>query len=142
MSQITSMHWTHASRLPTLTGERRFAMSEILGHGAYLCLRRSGGSALGRAEAANIAALARRLELQNEFDPAATPPRESIAFLRRLGATADIADDDVLRADAVIHVASKRAEAIAEFCGEASRLLAPAARARVVGGVVRPKSYT
>ncbi len=49
---------------------------------------------------------------------------ESIAFLRRHGATAgDIVDGDVLGADWVIHVASPRGEAVAEFCGEVARLL-------------------
>jgi hypothetical protein len=31
---------------------------------------------------------------------------------------------------------------VAEFCGEAARLLEPAARVRVLSGVVRPKAYT
>ena len=118
-------------------------MDEILGHGAYLCVRRSAVSRGGRAEAGRVAALAGRLELHNEFAPAATPTGESIAFLRRLGATkADIADEDVLQADAVIHVASRRGDVIAEFCGEASRLLASVAHIRVLSGVVRPKTYT
>jgi len=91
-------------------------MEEILGHGAYRCVRRSAGSSGGLAEAGRVAALAGRLELHNEFAPAATPTGESIAFLRRLGATkADIADEDVLRADAVIHVASRRGEVIADM---------------------------
>ncbi|OLB94311.1 MAG: hypothetical protein AUH30_18025 [Candidatus Rokubacteria bacterium 13_1_40CM_68_15] len=88
-------------------------MSEILAHGAYLCLRRFGGGDVGSAGAARVAALAERLQLRNEFDPEWTPSRESIAFLRRHDATpGDIADDDLLQADWVIHVASKRQEAI------------------------------
>ena len=120
-----------------------FLAREILGHGAYLCLRRSGDRDVRSAGATRIAALADRLGLRNEFDPGGKPPRESIAFLRRHGATpGDIADDDVLRADWVIHVASQAAEPVSEFCQEASRLLAPAAHVRVLRGVVRPKNYT
>ena len=119
-----------------------FLAREILNHGAYLCLRRSEGGDV-RTVAAPIGALAARLGFVNEFDPGGTPPRESIAFLRRLGAVpADIADLDIRQADGVIHVASRRPEAIAEFCGEASRLLTPAARVRVLQGIVRPKNYT
>jgi hypothetical protein len=120
-----------------------FLDREILGHGAYLCLRRVTGGDVRKVEAARVDVLAERLGLRNEFDPSAAPPRESVAFLRRHAGTAgDIPDDDVLQADWVIHVASKRAETVAEFCGEASRLVAPAARVHVLGGVVRPKNYT
>jgi hypothetical protein len=120
-----------------------FLAREILGHGAYLCLRRSDGGDLQSAGARRIAALAERLGLRNEFDPGGKPPRESIAFLRRQGATpGDIADDDVLQADAVIHVASQGPDAVAEFCAEAARVLAPAAQVHILRGVVRPKNYT
>jgi hypothetical protein len=116
---------------------------EIVGHGAYLCGRRADGGDVRRAGAERIASLAGRLGLRNEFEPGDPALRESIAFLRRHGATAgDIADADVLGADWVIHVASRRGDAVAEFCGEVSRLLAPAARLRVLAGVVRPKNYT
>jgi hypothetical protein len=126
-----------------MTSADEVGTQEILGYGAYLCLRRTDAGAAGTAGAARVAALAERLGLKNEFDAGATPPRESIAFLRRHGATpADIADEELLQADAVIHVASKRPEVIPEFCGEASRLFSPTARVRVLHGVVRPKSYT
>src|SRR5213593_1574286 len=83
-----------------------FLASEILGHGAYLCVRRSGSGDVRSAGANRVAALAQRLQLRNEFDPGAAPSRESIAFLRRRGGTkGDLADDDVLQADWVIHVA-------------------------------------
>src|ERR1700730_6217638 len=118
-----------------------FLASEILGHGAYLCLRRSDGGDLRKVEAAPVDALAQRLSLRNEFDPGETPV-DSIAFLRRQGATpADIADDAVLHADWVIHVASKRPEAIAELGAEATRLLSPAVRVHVLQGVRRPQTY-
>src|SRR5262249_19254973 len=70
-------------------------------------------------------------------------PADSVAFLRRVDATsADIADDGLLHADAVVHVASPKPEPVQDFCAEASRLLAPLATVRVLGGVVRPKVYT
>src|SRR5207245_10969045 len=101
--------------------------SEILGHGAYLCLRRSSGGDAGKAAAAPIDALAQRLGLRNEFDPGETPPVESIAFLRRQGATpADLADDAVLQADWVIHVAPKRPAPNTELTATAARLPSPA----------------
>ncbi len=120
-----------------------FLASEILGHGAYLCVRRSGNGDVRRAGAARISTLAERLQLRNEFDPGTPPSRDSIALLRRRDATkGDVTDDDLLQAEWVIHVASKREEAVGEFCGEASRLLEPVARVRVLSGVVRPKNYT
>ena len=71
------------------------------------------------------------------------PAKDSFALLRRHGATArDVADSAVLDADAIVHVTSPRAEIVAEFRAEAPRLLAPAARARVLAGQVRPKNYT
>jgi hypothetical protein len=107
------------------------------GYGAYLCVR----SVDGRPDSAAIGALCDRLGLANEFHgrPAAG---ESVAFLQRRGATAGaIADEDVLRADAVIHVASRRAGVVEAFCDEATRLLAPA-RVRVLAGVIGTKNYT
>src|SRR5207245_11639728 len=83
--------------------------SEILGHGAYLCLRRSSSGDLGKAAAAPIDALAQRLGLRNAFGPGETAPTEPIAVLRRQEATpADIHHDAVLQADGVARVASKR----------------------------------
>ncbi len=120
-----------------------FLARDILGHGAYVCVRRADSAVALSEASAGIASLARRLELRNEFDPHDTGPGGSIAFLRRRAATpGDIADDDVLQADAVVHVASKRTEAVDEFCGESSRLLAKGAPVRVLRGVQRPKNYT
>src|SRR5262249_38458435 len=117
--------------------------NEVLGHGAYLCLRRSGTGDLGAAAAAPVEALAQRLGLHNEFEPGNPPPAESIAFLRRQGASpADIADEAVLHAAWGVHVASKRPEAIAELSAEAARLISPAVRVHVLQGVRRPRSYT
>jgi hypothetical protein len=107
------------------------------GYGAYLCARAAGA----RPDSSALAALCTKLGLANEFDgrPAGG---ESVAFLRRHGAAAGaIVDDEVLQADWVIHVASKRSEIVESFCREASRLLAPA-RARVLAGVIGTKNYT
>lgn len=120
-----------------------FLAREIVRHGAYVCMRRSAGGDGRAAAAAAVPALAERVELQNEFTPGAAPPRNSIAFLRRHAATpGQIADDDVLEADWIVHVASDRPEPVAEFCAETSRLLGHAARLRILSGVVRPMNYT
>jgi hypothetical protein len=119
-----------------------FLAREIVGHGAYLCLRRRNDADPGGV-GARVAALVERLGLTNEFEAGGTPSRGSVAFLRRRGATpADIGDEDVLRAECVLHVASTQAEIVDEFCGEASRLLSPLADVHVLRGVVRPKNYT
>jgi hypothetical protein len=87
--------------------------------------------------------VADRLGLRNEFEAREGHPPEAIAFLRRVGAIpADIADGELVRADAVVHVASATAAPVAEFCAELARLLGSAVELRVLGGVVRPKNYT
>jgi hypothetical protein len=116
--------------------------AEALRHGAYLCLRVADG-ARAHARAADIPGLVERLGLHNEFAPAAGPPDATVAFLRRVGATpAAIADDGLLHADAVVHVAAPTAAPVAEFCAEVARLLAPTVTPRVLGGEVRPMTYT
>ena len=114
---------------------------EVLRHGAYVCLRPANGADARALATVAIPALAEKLGLANEFGrPAAS---ESIAFLRRVGATpADIADDGLLDADAVVHVASPTAEPVRDFCAEAARILGPVASVRILGGVVRPRVYT
>jgi hypothetical protein len=120
-----------------------FLARDVLGHGAYLCLRRSAGERPPRETARVLDTLVADLGLRNEFDPGTPPGKESVALLRRRTATpGDIADADVLEADAVVHVASPRAEVVARFCAEAPTLLAPALRARVLAGELRPKNYT
>jgi hypothetical protein len=116
--------------------------SEILGHGAYVCLRRVEGAAAPPATAP-LRSLTERLGLRNEFEPDHPPGHESFALLGRHGATpADIADEGILRADWIVHVASSRGEVVDELCESVTKLLAPVARARVLRGVVRPKNYT
>lgn len=118
-------------------------MNEILGHGAYMCLRPASDADVRPVAAAPIAALAKQLELGDEFSPAGPPPSEAIAFLRRWSATAgDIADDAVLEAEWVVHVASRSPAPVSTFCREAERLLKPYAVVRVLAGVIRPRSYS
>jgi hypothetical protein len=120
-----------------------FLAREILGHGAYLCGRRTADGDVHAAGAGRIAALAGRLGLRNEFEPGAPASRESIAFLRRQGGAAgDVDDPDLLDAEWVVHVASARGETVTEFCDAVTGLLKSAARVRVLAGVVRPKNYT
>jgi hypothetical protein len=116
---------------------------EILRHGAYVCLRLGGGDAVRAAASVAIPALAAKLGLESEFAPAAGPPAQSIAFLRRQGAAPGaVADEGVGDADAVVHVAAPTAQPVGDFCAEAARLLGPVGRLRVIGGVVRPRTYT
>jgi hypothetical protein len=115
---------------------------DVLRYGAYVCLR-VPEDARPAAASAEVPSLAESLRLQNEFDSGEGHPSDAIAFLRRVDAEPrDIVDDDLLLADAVIHVASRSAATVAEFCAGALRLLGAAAEAVVLEGVVRPPSYT
>ncbi|HEU5196612.1 MAG TPA: hypothetical protein VFW70_17870 [Methylomirabilota bacterium] len=116
--------------------------TEVLRHGAYLCLG-VPPEARGRLASAAIPALAERLGLRNEFEPGAGHPPSAVAFLRRVGAAPGaIPDDELVRADVVVHVAAAAAAPVNEFCAEAARLLAPVLKPRVLQGVVRPRDYT
>src|SRR5262249_19064108 len=132
----------HASRRCAML-DNSILPREVLRHGAYVCVRLADGVDPRAAAGLAIPALAEKLGLVNEFEPAAGPPAQSIAFLRRHG-TRDgaIADDGVARADAVVHVAAPTAQPVSDFCAEAARLLGPLARLRVIGGGGRPKGYT
>jgi len=116
--------------------------SEAVSYGAYLCLRATPGV---RRVAAGVAvpALVDRLGLRNEFEPGVALSADTIAFIRRVDATAgDIADEQLLAADAVVHVASATAARVTEFCAKTACLLGRAVATRVLDGVVRPPSYT
>jgi hypothetical protein len=116
--------------------------TEAVRHGAYVAIA-APGEARRIAASAAVPELVHRLGLQNEFDVTAGHPREAVAFLRRGDASAaDLEDDRLLRADAVVHVASPAPGPVGEFCAEITRLLGPAIETRVVGGIVRPKIYT
>src|SRR6266850_503181 len=140
MTILRSLHWTRR-HVRGYRAARRCVMldnsvlaGEVLRHGAYVCLRLADGADARAVAGAAIPALAEKLGLQNEFAPAAGPPSQSIAFLRRHGATPGaLADDGVAQADAVVHVAAPTASPVSDFCAEATRLL---------GAVVRPRTYT
>jgi len=115
--------------------------TDALRHGAYVLLRVPPSA---RKAAARIAlpALAERLGLRNEFQPGGDHPPEAYALLRRIGATpAEIADEALLHADAIVHVASATAGPVADLCAELVRLAGPL-EPRVIGGIVRPMNYT
>src|SRR5207249_7795621 len=149
MAILRSMHWTHGRPAGTVR-VRRCAMldnsvlaGEILRHGAYVCVRLADGADPRGVAGAAIPALAEKLGLVNEFEPAGGPPALAIAYLRRHGAAAGaVADDGVAQANAVVHVAAPTAQLVSDFCAEATRLLGSMARLRVIGGVVRPRTYT
>ncbi|MGH9379715.1 MAG: hypothetical protein ACRD2Z_03765 [Thermoanaerobaculia bacterium] len=114
----------------------------ILRHGAYLCLAFRTDARRAVAEAP-VAALVERLGFCDELDAADGHPPQAVAFLRRVGATpADLADDRLLGADAVVHVAAAAVEPVDRFLAGAARLLSPAAEVSVLRGVVRPTRYT
>ena len=116
---------------------------EIIRHGAYICLRVAGEAAARAAAGLPVPALATRLTLANEYDAAEAPAPDSIAFLQRQAAAPGaIADEGVLHADAVVHVASRTLGLVDDFCAEVTRLLGPGVTARVLRGVVHPKNYT
>ena len=130
------------SQLTSVTND--VLSTEVLRHGAYVCLR-VPDEARRPARTAGVAALAERLGLRNEFEPGEGHPSEAVAFLRRVSASATaggIADDHLLRTDAILHVASPSAAPVTEFCAEVERLLGGSVRAVVLRGVVRPPNYT
>jgi len=116
--------------------------SAPLRHGAYICLRLPADAAARRRLAnLDVPALAARCGLRNEFE---TPePAEAIAFVRRLAATAgDIADEALLATEAIVHVAAPTAQSVLTFRAELGRLVQPTVEPHVLGGVVRPLSFT
>jgi hypothetical protein len=145
MEIVRTMHCTYralvasfaAMTSPTRASDLR--SDEPVRHGAYVCLQARDLPRLG----APVRALAERLGLRNEFAPGGDHPSEAIAFLRRISAApAALADDELVRADAIVHVASAAPAAVGEVCAELTRLLGPAAPPRILGGVVRPTAYT
>lgn len=96
------------------------------------------------AAKAAVPALAERLGLQNEFNVGTSGhPPKAIAFLRRKDATAaDVDDDELLGADAIVHIASGTQASAIEFCTGLARMLGQTIKHRVLDGVVRPPTYT
>lgn len=81
--------------------------------------------------------------LANEYAAREGHPTNAVAFIRRIEAMpADIADDALLNANAVVHVASPVESLVAGFCAELAAALGPAVVTRVLSGVVRPPSFT
>jgi hypothetical protein len=148
---------------PTTANDLR--SDEPIRHGAYVCFRAPRAAReLGPA----VRALAERLGLRNEFEPGADHPRDAIAYLRRIeersesrgrgpagfaggewarplgieATPAAIADDELMHASAIVHVAAPTSGPVGELCTELGRLLGRDAAPRVLGGVVRPPSFT
>src|SRR5262245_22591594 len=100
-------------------------------HGAYVCLTEPPAGL-------DVPALAAGLGLRNEFEHPDTDL--AVAYVRRESAGAGaVADDGLLGAAAVVHVAAPTAEPVAEFCAAFDGRIPGA---RVLGGVVRPPRYT
>src|SRR5690242_6809182 len=111
-------------------------------YGAYLCLAVPPELRKSAASAA-VPQLADRLGLRNEFASGDGHPPDAIAFLRRGAAIqADISDGQLLGANAIVHIASARAELVKEFCAELACLLDPQITPHAIEMVVRPKKYT
>src|SRR4051794_28548703 len=113
-------------------------------HGAYLCLTAAHRE---RRIAGELRALAEQLELRNESEPGDGHPRQAIGFLRRVDAApppraSDLADDALLATAAIVHVAAPSPAPVEALCRQLTELLAPAASPRMLGGVVRPMTYT
>src|SRR5258707_2604439 len=111
MAMAGYMHWTYrAPPAYRVSQEVHMRASDVqptesLRHGTYLCLNVPAGAQRAAAGAA-VPPLAARLGRRNEFEPGDGHPPDANAFLRRLVATpGHIADDSVLGADAVVHVA-------------------------------------
>ena len=70
-------------------------------------------------------------------------PEEAVAYLRRVAATpAQIPDEDLVGAGAVLHVASPSAALVTELCAELKHLMGSEVTLRVLRGVVGPTQYT
>jgi hypothetical protein len=111
-------------------------------YGAYICLSVPAASQVAVA-GADVPALAERLGLHNEYGSTGGDPVQSIAYLRRVSAVpGQITDDGLQGAGVIVHVAAMTPEPITEFRAGLAHLLGPAITPRVLGGVVRPLSYT
>src|SRR5262249_37552766 len=116
--------------------------ADAVRHGAYVCVSAARETCPALA-AAPVTALAARVGLQNEFAARDGHPRAALAFLRRVESTAgQISDEEVSQAAVVIHAASNDGGVVSTFCEECERMLANAARVRVLSGTVQPMRYT
>jgi len=111
-------------------------------YGAYICLSIPASRRAAAADA-DVPGLAEQLGLHNEFDSAGGDPPQSIAYLQRVSAApGQIADDGLLGAEAIVHVAAMAPELVSDFRTGLARLLGPAVTPRVLAGGARPLSYT
>jgi len=111
-------------------------------HGAYICLSAST-DATDALAAADIPAIALRHGLHNEYFAQEGHPQEAIAFLRRVDVKpADIEDEGLAAATAIVHVASNDAATVAAVTAGIEALLPATVRARVLTGTVPPTQYT
>ncbi len=114
----------------------------ILRHGAYICLdvdaaRRSP------VRSALVDELVAQHALANEHNVQNGHPEHAIGFLRRADAVpGDIDDGALLRAGAVVHVASADGERVRQFCNAFEGIVGQECVSRVLTGVVRPTLYT
>lgn len=117
---------------------------DAIRYGAYVCLTVPPDER-SAVRSAPIGELTERLGLSNEFQTQDGHPAEAVAFLRRVEATnADIEDEGLFHAEAVVHVASARPEPVAQFCEELRGLLmlTPTVKPYIMRGVLRPSKYT
>src|SRR4030095_2450701 len=115
--------------------------TEILRHGAYLCLQVPDSERRATASM-DVEALAQRFSLKNEFESRDRHPNEAIAFLPRIEATASaLSDERLLNANALVHIAAPTSGPITQFCEQLVSLLGPTIKVGVLSGVVRPMSY-
>jgi hypothetical protein len=119
-----------------------FRPTEILRHGVYLCFHVPDDQ---KQIAANIdvAALAQRFSLKNEFDSRGGHPDEAIAFIRRIDVTTgEVVDEGLVNANVIVHVAAPSVAPVTQFCEQLTSLLGPSIKFRILRGVVRPMSFT
>lgn len=117
-------------------------LTDVLRHGAYVCLR-VPPEARASLAALPVHALASSLGLAGEFSTTGGHPEQAIAFLRRHDATpAQIADDGILAADAIVHVAAPHAVTVSTFCVALQGLLSARVTPYILPGGVRPTRYT
>ncbi len=112
-------------------------------HGAYVAVRAKAGAATRALAEAPIDEIAGRFGLGNEFDAPVDPAAGAVAFLRRIDATAaDTADEALLNADAIVHVASGDKTRVDDCCLELVQVLSDVATTRVLRGAAGPTRYT
>src|SRR5262249_49086232 len=152
MADLRSMHWTHGR------GPGTVAIEEVLHARQFGPAPRDPAPRRVRLPAARRwrrpargrrrrGPRARRAARPREPARSAPPPgalrAHATAFRRRQEARGGArAGGGVALAEAVSPAAAPTARRVSAFCAEATRLLGSAVRLYVIGGVVRPKTYT